>query len=87
VDYARQRSITVVLRGLRAVSDFEFEFQMASMNRRLSGEVDYCFMMTSEDFFFVSSSLVREVAMNGGNVEGLVPATVTKHLAARFAGG
>jgi pantetheine-phosphate adenylyltransferase len=86
VDYARAKQIPVVVRGLRAVSDFEYEFQMASMNRRLSDEVDYVFMMTSEDHYYVSSSLIREVAANGGNVEGLVPEAVYRRLKARFAG-
>ena len=84
VDYARDRGISTVLRGLRAMSDFEFEFQMASMNRRLTDAVDYIFMMTSEEHFFVSSSLVREVAVNGGDVSGLVPAAVQTRLAKRF---
>jgi pantetheine-phosphate adenylyltransferase len=85
VDYARQRRIPTVLRGLRAVSDFEYEFQMASMNRRLSHDVDYLFMMTSEDQYYVSSSLIREVAANGGSVEGLVPPHVEARLKARIA--
>lgn len=85
VDYARRRRIPTVLRGLRAVSDFEYEFQMASMNRRLSHDVDYLFMMTSEDQYYVSSSLIREVAANGGSVEGLVPPHVEARLKARLA--
>jgi pantetheine-phosphate adenylyltransferase len=72
VEYARRRGVPTVLRGLRAVSDFEYEFQMASMNRRLSQDVDYLFMMTSEDQYYVSSTLIREVAANGGSVAGLV---------------
>jgi pantetheine-phosphate adenylyltransferase len=83
VDYARHKGVRTVLRGLRAVSDFEFEFQMASMNRRLTDEVDYIFMMTSEEYFYVSSSLVREVALNGGDVTGLVPAPIKARLDAR----
>ena len=66
------------------MSDFEYEFQMASMNRRLTEEVDYIFLMTSEENFFISSSLVRDVAMNGGNVDGIVPDNVAKRLKARF---
>ncbi|MEE2645411.1 MAG: pantetheine-phosphate adenylyltransferase [Myxococcota bacterium] len=76
VDFARELGVRTVLRGLRAVSDFEYEFQLASMNRRLTDEVDYLFLMTSEEHYFVSSSLVREVAMNGGSVQGLVPPPV-----------
>ncbi len=86
VDYARQHRIGAVLRGLRAMSDFEYEFQMASMNRRLTDEVDYVFMMTGEEHFFVSSSLVREVAANGGDVTGLVPEPVLRRLRQRFPG-
>ncbi len=84
IDYARKRGITSVLRGLRAISDFEFEFQMASMNRRLTDEVDFVFLMTSEEHYFVSSSLIREVALNGGDVTGLVPEPVLRRLQARF---
>ncbi len=84
VDYCRRRGIKTVLRGLRALSDFEFEFQLASMNRRLTDEVDSIFMMTSDEHFFVSSSLVREVVQNGGDVTGLVPEPVRRRLLARF---
>jgi pantetheine-phosphate adenylyltransferase len=84
VEYARKRGIRTVVRGLRAVSDFEYEFQMASMNRRLTDEVDYIFMMTGEEHFFVSSSLVREVAINGGDVSSLVPDPVLRRLQKRF---
>lgn len=85
VDYARAHNIKVVLRGLRAVSDFEYEFQMASMNRRICGEVDFAFLMTGEDHFYLSSSLIKEVALNGGEVEGMVPPTVHAHLIRRVA--
>jgi pantetheine-phosphate adenylyltransferase len=84
VDFARSRKIKSVLRGLRAVSDFEYEFQMASMNRRLTEEVDYVFLMTSEEHFFISSSLVRDVAMNGGDVSSFVPPAVSSRLHERF---
>ena len=76
VDYARKRNIGTVLRGLRAMSDFEYEFQLASMNRRLTDAVDFVFLMTSEEHFFVSSSLVKDVAFNGGDISGLVPPAV-----------
>ena len=76
VDYARDRKIKTVLRGLRAMSDFEYEFQLASMNRRLTDAVDFLFLMTSEEHFFVSSSLVKDVAINGGDISGLVPPPV-----------
>ncbi len=86
VHYARDLGIGIVLRGLRAMSDFEFEFQLASMNRRLSDEVDYVFMMTSEENYYVSSSLVREIAVNGGDVTGLVPDPVLPYLHRKFPG-
>ncbi len=85
VDYAKRRSVTVVLRGLRAVSDFEFEFQLANMNRKLSPELETVFMMTGEDYFYISSNIVREVASFGGNVEGLVPPAVLAGLKAKYA--
>ena len=85
VDYAKKRQLNVVLRGLRAVSDFEFEFQLANMNRRLSPELETVFMMTGEDYFYISSNLVRVVASFGGNVEGTVPANVLEKLQAKYA--
>jgi pantetheine-phosphate adenylyltransferase len=85
VDYVKRRKQNVVLRGLRAMSDFEFEFQLANMNRRLSPDIETVFMMTGEDYFYVSSNLVREVASFGGNVEGMVPPNVLKRLSAKFA--
>jgi pantetheine-phosphate adenylyltransferase len=84
VDYAVEKGIKTVIRGLRAVSDFEYEFQMASMNRRLTDQVDFMFLMTSEEHFFVSSSLVREVALNGGDVSRFVPAPVQERLITRL---
>jgi pantetheine-phosphate adenylyltransferase len=84
VDFAQKKGTYSVLRGLRAMSDFEYEFQMASMNRRLSEKVDYVFLMTSEEHFFISSSLVRDVAMNGGDVRGIVPHNVSEKLKERF---
>lgn len=80
IHYAAKRGINVVLRGLRAVSDFEYEFQLANMNRKLSRDLETVFMMTGEDYFYVSSNLVREVAAFGGNVEGMVPDNVLKAL-------
>jgi pantetheine-phosphate adenylyltransferase len=76
VSYANQRGIHTVLRGLRAVSDFEYEFQLANMNRKLDPEFDSVFVMTGEDYYFVSARLVREVARFGGDVSSLVPPTV-----------
>jgi pantetheine-phosphate adenylyltransferase len=76
VEYARKRGVHTVLRGLRAVSDFDYEFQLANMNRKLLPEFESVFVMTGEDYFYVSSRLVREVAIFGGDVTGLVPAHV-----------
>jgi pantetheine-phosphate adenylyltransferase len=84
VDYAKRRQASVVLRGLRAVSDFEFEFQLANMNHRLSPELETVFMMTGEDYFYISSNLVREVAAFGGNVEGIVPPNVLEKLKSKY---
>jgi len=84
VEYARRRGINVLLRGLRAVSDFDFEFQMANMNRKLAPKIETVFMMTGEDYFYISSQLVREVAMYGGSVKGLVPPNVLAKMTARF---
>ena len=84
VDYARRKGVSTVLRGLRAVSDFEYEFQMANMNRKLFPEFETVFMMTGEDYFYVSSQLVREIASLSGDVSGLVPPNVLAKLQARF---
>lgn len=84
VEYARRRSVNVILRGLRAVSDFEYEFQMANMNRTLNSQVETVFMMTGEDYFFISSKLVREVASLGGSVKGFVPPNVLAKLQEKF---
>jgi pantetheine-phosphate adenylyltransferase len=86
VDYAKGRGVHTVLRGLRAVSDFEYEFQIANMNRNLDPEFESVFMMTGEDYFYVASSLVREVAGFGGDVSKLVPHNVYTALRDRFAG-
>jgi pantetheine-phosphate adenylyltransferase len=80
VDYARRRRASVIVRGLRAVSDFEYELQMALMNRRLSPEVETVFMMPAEPYTYVSSRLVKEVVALGGSVHGLVPAIVEDRL-------
>jgi len=84
VDYARRKGVSVILRGLRAISDFEYEFQMANMNRKLAPKIETVFMMTGEDYFYVSSKLVREVASLGGSVKGLVPANVLRKLQSKF---
>ena len=80
VDYAKRRDISVIVRGLRAISDFEYELQMALMNRRLSPETETVFMMPAEQYTYVSSRLVKEVFALGGSVSGLVPEVVEEHL-------
>ena len=80
VDFARARGTGVVMRGLRAISDFEYEFQMALMNRNLAPDIETFFMMPSVNYTFLSSNLVREVATLGGSIEGLVPAHVFRRL-------
>jgi pantetheine-phosphate adenylyltransferase len=84
VDYARRKGVHTVLRGLRAVSDFEYEFQIANMNRHLLPDVETVFVMTGEDYFFVSARLVREVATFGGDVSAFVPANVLEALARKL---
>ena len=84
VDFAREKKASVVLRGLRAVSDFEYEFQLAGMNRKLMPEVDTIFMPTSERYTYISSSLVREIAVYGGDVSDFVDPKVCEALKSRF---
>jgi pantetheine-phosphate adenylyltransferase len=76
VDYARRRRARAVIRGLRAIADFEYEFQFAHMNRHLAPDVETIFLMTSEESFYVSSSLVKEVATMGGDITRIVPTPV-----------
>jgi pantetheine-phosphate adenylyltransferase len=80
VDYAVQAGATVIVRGLRAISDFEFEFQMALMNRRLNPHIETVFMMPAESYSYLSSRLVKEVFQLGGPVKGLVPPVVERRL-------
>jgi len=80
VEYARRRNATVIVRGLRAISDFEFEMQMALMNRRLNPDVETAFMMPAEQYTYVSSRLVKQIVALGGSVAGLVPPTVERRL-------
>jgi pantetheine-phosphate adenylyltransferase len=86
VDYARRRGASVIVRGLRAVSDFEYEMQMALMNRHLSPEVETVFMMPSEAYTYLSSRLVKEVFALGGPVEAFVPTPVERRLAQKRLG-
>jgi pantetheine-phosphate adenylyltransferase len=80
VDYAEQRQANAIVRGLRAVSDFEYEFQMALMNRRLNGKIETVFMMPAEQYSYISSRLIKEVYSLGGLVHGLVPDVVEERL-------
>ncbi|MDL1894243.1 pantetheine-phosphate adenylyltransferase [Sphingobacteriales bacterium CHB3] len=80
VDYARRRNASVIVRGLRAVSDFEYEFQMALMNRKLDADVDTVFLMPHARYTYLNSTIVREVARLGGDVSGFVPANVRRRL-------
>ena len=86
VKFARERNLAVVLRGLRAVSDFEFEFQLANMARYLEPDIETMFMVPKEKFTFISSTLVREIASLGGSVDHFVHPAVAEALAKRFAG-
>jgi pantetheine-phosphate adenylyltransferase len=79
-DYCQRRGAAVVIRGLRALADFEYEFQLAHMNRHLAPDVETMFLMTGEESFYVSSSLVKEVALMGGDVSRMVPAGVAAAL-------
>ncbi|HEY6196413.1 MAG TPA: pantetheine-phosphate adenylyltransferase [Candidatus Eisenbacteria bacterium] len=85
VDCARKIGAQAIIRGLRAVSDFEFEFQMALMNRRLAPGIEVAFLMPSQEFTYLNSTLVKEVARHGGEIRGLVPALVERRLRERFA--
>ena len=84
VDYAAETGAKLIIRGIRAVSDYEYELQMALMNRRLRPEIETVFLMAGEAYSFVSSRLVKEVISLGGNISGLVPATVESRLKKRL---
>lgn len=84
VDYAAARGATVLLRGIRAISDYEYELQMALMNRRLQPAIETVFMMSNEAYSFISSRLVKEVFGLGGNISGLVPPSVEERLHRRL---
>ncbi|MDE3154786.1 MAG: pantetheine-phosphate adenylyltransferase [Acidobacteriota bacterium] len=86
VDYVARRKAQVIVRGLRAISDFEFEFQMALMNRRLNSGIETVFMMPAEQYTYISSRLIKEVFALGGQVSGLVPDTVEARLREKQAG-
>jgi pantetheine-phosphate adenylyltransferase len=82
-DYFQKKKASAIIRGLRAISDFEYEFQMALMNRRQAGSFETVFLMPDERYTYLSSSLVREVSRLGGNVHGLVPVVVEQALKKR----
>lgn len=84
VDYVSSRDASVILRGIRAVTDFDYEFQMALMNRRLAGSIETVFLVPAEAYEYLSSSLVKEVASLGGTVRGLLPPSVEKRLNAKL---
>ncbi len=84
IDYARSKRARVLLRGIRAISDYEYELQMALMNRRLAPEIETMFMMAGEAYSFISSKLVKEVIGLGGDIRGLVPPSVEERLKERF---
>ena len=84
IDYARERRAQVIVRGLRALSDFEYEYQMALMNRKLAPDIETVFMMPSEAYSYVSSRLVKEVVRLGGSVDGLVPRAVVDRMRSRY---
>jgi pantetheine-phosphate adenylyltransferase len=84
VDYARRKRAQAIVRGIRAVADYEYEFQMALMNRRLSPQIETVFMMPAEQYSYLSSRLVKEIAVLGGSVKGLVPDIVEKRLRKRM---
>ena len=87
VDYARSRDARFILRGIRTVADFEYEFQMVDMNRRLAPEIEYVFLAPSENCSFISSTLVREIAAYGGDVSQFVHPAVARALATDRANG
>ncbi len=84
VDYVIKKNSNVILRGLRALSDFEYEFQMALMNRKLNREVQSIFLMTDYKWFYTSSTIIKEAASLGGDISGLVPAFVNEKLKEKF---
>jgi len=84
MEYARHNGIPVVIRGLRAASDFEYEFMMASMNKHINADVETLFMMTAQNLYFVSSSMVKELFHYGGDISGYVPDLVTQKLKAKI---
>jgi pantetheine-phosphate adenylyltransferase len=87
LDFAKQHGANVILRGLRAVADFDYEFQLASMNRYMNQAIETMFMMPAEKYMYISSSLVREIATLGGDVSGFVPPLIVKALKEKVSHG
>lgn len=84
IDYMKKKNATAIIKGLRAVSDFEYELQMALLNKNLDPEIETLFMMTNINYSFLSSSAVKELASNGGNIEGLVPDCIKDEIEKKF---
>ncbi len=84
VDYAKKKNAQVVVRGIRTVSDFEYEYQMALTNRALSQDIETMFMVTSKEYAFVSAKLIKEAASLGGDISGFVPPEVVKYVKSKF---
>lgn len=84
IDYVKRKSSRIIIRGLRAVSDFEFEFQRALLNRVVDNEIETVFIMTKEHYVYLNSSIIKEISMFGGNINGMVPEIVEKKLKEKF---
>ncbi|MBI5893219.1 MAG: pantetheine-phosphate adenylyltransferase [Deltaproteobacteria bacterium] len=84
IDYVHKKNAGVILRGLRVISDFEYEFQMALTNRKLAHDIETVFMMTKEEYAYVSSRFIKEIARLGGNLKGFVPQNVSKKLKEKY---
>jgi len=85
VDYVARRGAEAILRGMRAVSDFEYEFQMALMNRRLARDIQTVFLMTDYKWMYISSSIIKEAAKHGGNIQGLIPNALVPEVYKKYA--
>ena len=85
MDYCREKQATAVIRGLRAISDFEYEMQLAAMNKNLNPEVETVFLMTGQKYSFISSSIIKDVAKLGGDISGMVPRSVEEKIRAKYA--
>lgn len=84
IDYVKRKNSRIIIRGLRAVSDFEFEFQRALLNRVVDNEIETVFIMTKEHYVYLNSSIIKEISMFGGNINGMVPEIVEKKLKEKF---